>query len=133
MNTKYQSGFTLLEVLLSSFILFSTIVTMTLIYRGAVLSSDKSEQALSVSVAAHAVQRIVSDEFREMIDKSQPYGDGLYGEVAYRWSAVATHKGIRRGSPDGSSSSRELTLWQINLTVSKGMMTKQFNYSEISW
>lgn len=133
MNSKYQSGFTLLEVLLASFILFSTIVTMAMVYRGAVLSSGKSEQALSVSVAAHSVQRIVSDEFRGMMDKSQPSGNGLYGEVAYRWSAVATHKGIRKAAVDGSSPSREFTLWEINLTVSKGPMIKQFNYSEISW
>jgi hypothetical protein len=104
-----------------------------MVYRGAVLSSGKSEQALSVSVAAHSVQRIVSDEFRGMMDKSQPSGNGLYGEVAYRWSAVATHKGIRKAAVDGSSPSREFTLWEINLTVSKGPMIKQFNYSEISW
>jgi len=132
-NTKYQSGFTLLEVLLASFILFSTIVTMTLVYRGALLSSSKAEQALSVSVAAHAVQRIVTDEFRQLTDKSQAFGEGQYGEVTYSWRAIETHRGTRRGSEDASTPDREFTLWRIDLSMSKGMMTKQFDYSEISW
>ena len=128
-----QAGFTLLEVLIASVILFSVIVTSTLVYRGAILSSDKAEQALSVSVAAHSIQRIVTDEFRQLKDRSEPFGEGRYGEVTYRWRAEETHKGMRTGALDGSTPSREFSLWQIHLTVSKGKMTKRFQFSEISW
>ena len=128
-----QAGFTLLEVLIASVILFSVIVTSTLVYRGAILSSDKAEQALSVSVAAHSIQRIVTDEFRQLKDRSQPSGEGRYGEVTYRWRAEETHKGTRTGAPDGSTPARQFSLWRIHLTISKGKMTKQFQFSEISW
>lgn len=133
MSAKYQSGFTLLEVLLASFILFSTIVATSLVYRGAALSSSKAEQALSVSVAAHSIQRIVTDEFRQLKDKPQPSGEGRYGEVTYSWRAEETHKGTRIGELDGSTPTREYALWRIDLTISKGKVTKQFHYSEISW
>ena len=128
-----QAGFTLLEVLIASVILFSVIVTSTLVYRGAILSSDKAEQALSVSVAAHSIQRIVTDEFRQLKDRSQPSGEGRYGEVTYRWRAEETHKGTRTIAADGSTPAREFSLWRIHLTISKGKMTKQFQFSEISW
>ena len=128
-----QAGFTLLEVLIASVILFSVIVTSTLVYRGALLSSNKAEQALSVSVAAHSIQRIVTDEFRQLKNRSQPSGEGRYGEVTYRWRAEETHKGTRTSAVDGSTPAREFSLWQIHLTISKGKMTKQFQFSEISW
>jgi prepilin-type N-terminal cleavage/methylation domain-containing protein len=128
-----QAGFTLLEVLIASVILFSVIVTSTLVYRGAVLSSDKAEQALSVSVAAHSIQRIVTDEFRQLKDRPQSFGEGRYGEITYRWRAEETHKGTRAGALDGSAPAREFSLWRIHLTISKGKMTKQFQFSEISW
>ena len=101
-----QAGFTLLEVLIASVILFSVIVTSTLVYRGAMLSSDKAEQALSVSVAAHSIQRIVTDEFRELKDRSQSSGEGRYGEITYRWRAEETHKGTRTIAADGSTPAR---------------------------
>ena len=133
MSENNQAGFTLLEVLIASVILFSVIVTSTLVYRGAILSSDKAEQALSVSVAAHAIQRIVTDDFRQQKDRSQPFGEGRYGEVTYSWRAEKTHTGTRAGAVDGSTPEREFSLWQINLTISKGKMTKQFQFSEVSW
>ena len=133
MSENNQSGFTLLEVLIASVILFSVIVTSTLVYRGAILSSDKAEQALSVSVAAHAIQRIVTDDFRQLNDRSQQFGEGRYGEVTYSWRAEETNKGTRAGAGDGSTPAREFSLWQIHLTISKGKMTKQFQFSEISW
>ena len=133
MSENNQAGFTLLEVLIASVILFSVIVTSTLVYRGAILSSDKAEQALSVSVAAHAIQRIVTDDFRQLTDRSQPLGEGRYGEVTYSWRAEETHTGTRTGAVDGSTPAREFSLWQIHLTISKGKMTKQFQFSEISW
>ena len=133
MSENNQAGFTLLEVLIASVILFSVIVTSTLVYRGAILSSDKAEQALSVSVAAHAIQRIVTDDFRQLTDRSQPLGEGRYGEVTYSWRAEETHTGTRTGAVDGSTPAREFSLWQIHLTISKGKMTKQFQYSEVSW
>ena len=60
--TKHKhSGFTLLEVLISGFILFMVVASTTLVYQGALLSSGKAEQSLIFATAVSPIRRIVSE------------------------------------------------------------------------
>ena len=84
MRSNHSGGFTLIEVLLSGLILFVTIASMTSVYRGAILASEKSENSLDMSAAMHAVRRVVTDNFRYGDFLGEPGGQGSHGEIDYR-------------------------------------------------
>ena len=60
-----QRGFTLLEVLLAGFILFMVLSSMTLVYRGALLSSEKASRALSIAAALPMIRVIVTQQLKK--------------------------------------------------------------------
>ena len=59
-----QRGFTLLEVLIAGFILFLVISSMTFVYRGAFLSSNKAESAIKFTAAIPSIKQLVSGKIR---------------------------------------------------------------------
>ena len=133
MRSNHSGGFTLIEVLLSGLILFVTIASMTSVYRGAILASEKSENSLDMSAAMHAVRRVVTDNFRYGDFLGEPGGQGSHGEIDYSWSAEITHKGTLLGSPDGSTSEREFSLWNVDITLNHGRAVRTYSFSEIKW
>ena len=62
---KKSAGFTLLEVLLAAFILFLVITSVTLVYRGAILSSGKAERSLLISGSVPSIRMIITEAFRD--------------------------------------------------------------------
>jgi hypothetical protein len=130
MFPRQQQGFTLLEVLLAGFILFITIATMTMVYRGALLSSNKAEESLALSGSLPFIR------LREGSDDIIRLGKGRYGEISYTWVANAQLKG--RPSLDileinGEADRYEYLLWTVQLTLLHKSRTKAYTFEEISW
>jgi Tfp pilus assembly protein PilV len=59
-----QRGFSLLEVLLAGFILFLVLSSMTLVYRGAILSSAKAESAITFTSSIMPIKQLIADRLR---------------------------------------------------------------------
>ena len=133
---NHVQGFTLLEVLLSGFILFLAISSLTGVYQGALISTEKSEHAISINSTAHAVRRLITDQFRDGLEFGQLEGQGTHGEMQYEWVAELTYEGmpsqiiIQEG---GSGSKRRYRMWEISFTVKKINLEKTYRFSEISW
>tara|TARA_B110000967_G_C18737768_1_gene486061 strand:- start:226 stop:645 length:420 start_codon:yes stop_codon:yes gene_type:complete len=124
-----QSGFTLLEVLLSGFILFLVLSSMTLIYRGALLTSGKAESTLALVAAVPSVRAIVSDQFRE----GARSGEGRQGGLRFRWNAELAYEGYPSSYLIQEDPSLRYFLWQIELTLDKDRVSRRYHFSEVAW
>ena len=131
-----QRGFTLLEVLLAGFILFLTISVTTLIYKGALLSSGKAERSLAISAAAPAIHRLVTEQVRNIGGANNSLGDGRYGDIEYRWQAALIYIGkpsLALVELNGLQDTQVYSLWNVELSLQKGPLVKNYNFTELSW
>ncbi|MDG1166189.1 MAG: hypothetical protein P8N61_12540 [Porticoccaceae bacterium] len=129
-----NTGFTLLEVLLAGFILFMVISSMTLVYRGAILTSGKAEKSLVISASVPSIRIIITEFFRENPHTEDQAGEGTYGQLDYQWTATLTHV----GQPSvllQQDAGRDVRyyLWLVELQVSHGSASRFYSFSEISW
>lgn len=134
-----QQGFTLIEVLVASFILFLVITSVTLIYRNAVLASHKAEKSLELS--AH--QLFVMDQIRIEVSNAgqleELSGKGSMSEsVTYTWQASVISQS--RTPEQYNSSTGELAqgkflfkYWQITLLMNNDGRQKTYTFHKVSW
>ncbi|QIR15146.1 PulJ/GspJ family protein [Shewanella aestuarii] len=134
-----QSGFTLLEVLLASFILFIVLSAMTMVYRGALNSSRVAERSIQI----HQVVGLIKTDIQKQFDSGPSLseegysGQGSIDQIKYHWKAekLAESKGQIILGPDGDFI-RPDTLyqnWGIALTLQMGNFQKVFNYRLFRW
>ena len=62
---KTQAGFTLIEILVASVILFASLAVVSMIYRGAYLSSEKATQHVNISKVLPAVLSTIEYEIQQ--------------------------------------------------------------------
>ena len=125
-----EQGFTLLEVLLAGFILFLTLTTLTEVYRGALLSSGKAEQVLSMTGPISPIRVMISDA---LVDGGVLAGAGNYGDLDYQWSATLAYEGRPSAVVLEETPNVRYFLWDIDLKVTKGNLVRQYNFRELSW
>lgn len=139
LNNKSE-GFTLIEVLVASVILFSAIATVSMIYRGAYISSQKADAHVNIA----GIVPIVLDKIRENIrEKGNAESVVLKGSdiafgVNYHWLANQTaFKGPPEYfDPDSGKiiqSDNKYKLWKIDVELSYGVASKQYQFKELSW
>lgn len=137
---KQQSGFTLLEVLVAGFILFLVISTMTMIYRGAMLSSSKAERVLLISQSLP----FILDEIRltirspESKEIQQHAVEGTMFNVDYQWSAEILEFTAPPSRFDVDQTrfidyEQRFKLWQVSLTIQIDQLERTYQYRETSW
>jgi hypothetical protein len=135
-RSNKDGGFSLLEVLLAGFILFSILATTTLVYRGALITSGKAESTLELVSAASSIKRIVSEDFREGILTGTTVGGGSFGQFTYRWEARVAYE----GQPEPLMQEEEFLgsdfryfLWRINFEVRIDNVRRSYYFKEMSW
>ena len=136
MIPRQQQGFTLLEVLLAGFILFITIAAMTMVYRGALLTSSKAEKSLDISAVVIPVRQLISDQVGENSHLESGFGEGRYGEVNYRWKSSRTHVGFP--SPilmedSGLFNDLRYYLVEVDVQFQLGSLTRDYQFKEMAW
>lgn len=129
MNSR-QRGFTLLEVLLAGFILFLVLTSMTQIYQGALLSSERAENALVMIGSVPSIRAIVSDA---VVEDGVRAGEGSYGEVKYAWTATLAYEGQPNLALREDSSGTRFFLWDVDLEIFKGSVVRQYSFRELGW
>ena len=136
MISRQQQGFTLLEVLLAGFILFMTIAAMTMVYRGALLTSSKAEKSLDISAVVIPVRQLISDQVGKNSHLASSFGEGRYGEVNYRWKSSRTHLGFP--SPilmedSGLYNDLRYYLVEVDVQFQLGSLTRDYQFKEMAW
>ncbi len=129
-----QRGFTLLEVLLAGFILFLVLTSMTLVYRGALLSSAKAEASLVMTAAVPSIRILITESIRQSSHISDHGGSGSFGNLDYQWVATLAYEGQPSiiAQEDARTKFRYY-LWDIDINLSQGNARRNYQFREISW
>jgi len=139
---RYESGFTLLEVLISSTILFMVITTMMSVYRGALITSQKSESALEGMAYIDEIRFSIKENLFKNVPGEKFIITGEYDGFTYEASITSVAK-ARSYHPDNKnfdlkvsadiSVSTEVYLWKVSLDIIKDDIARNFTYWEITW
>ena len=132
MGMNRQRGFTLLEVLIAGFILFLVISSMTFVYRGALLSSNKAESAIKFTAAIPSIKQQVIIQIREGIKGEDQSGLGEYGKFSYIWTGTTTHRGTYQ-FPDAPGERIFYYLMLVELEVTDSAVIRNYSFSELVW
>lgn len=130
-------GFTLIEVLISSFILFLVLTSITMVYRGAMLSSSKAERTLYFSSFIEPISERVRIQLQAE-PNIEKQGQGSMGEVTYNWHAIQTFQGQAPASIDGESgltiqNNKVFRLWDVKLKLKLKNATREYSFSKVTW
>ena len=138
--SKEVGGFTLIEVLVAAMILFSSLAVIALIYRGALVASDKAEKHVEIANIVPNILTKVQREIRAQSaqEKSTISGKGNDWGVEYSWSAnLLVYKSplpiydVELGS--FTEKPKKYKYWQVKLVTFIGNTQQQFSYNEVSW
>ena len=81
-----ERGFTLIEVLIASVILFSAVAAGTLVYRGSIRLGDKASATVRISAALPSIMEHVKEALMEQKMK----GEGSFDDgISYSWVSEA--------------------------------------------
>ncbi|MFT5812273.1 MAG: prepilin-type N-terminal cleavage/methylation domain-containing protein [Psychroserpens sp.] len=131
-------GFTLIEVLVASFILFLVISALTMVYRGALLSSFKAERVLSFSALVDPIAEQISTQINAAEQVNQLQGSGAMGQLTFSWQAVVSHQSktpemFNVGTGEMDSGDKTFKLWQVNMQLQLKNATREYQFNEMSW
>jgi Tfp pilus assembly protein PilV len=134
---RKNKGFTLIEVLVSAFILFLVLAAISMVYRGALLSSHKAERTLQFSALVVPISEQIRFQIQSSTNNAQQ-GQGSMGAVTYKW--VAQQEFASQAPPlldaesGGVSQSNNIfTLWHVSLTLQLKTTTREYYFYEVSW
>jgi prepilin-type N-terminal cleavage/methylation domain-containing protein len=135
---KHQKGFTLIEVLVASFILFLVIAAVSMVYRGALLSSNKAERTLVFSSLVAPISEQVRIQITSSKDQLEMRGSGNMGELTFSWHAISTYQSkmpeqFNAFMGEVDSGDKVFKLWQVTMQLQIKSATRQYQFSEISW
>jgi len=137
-SNKNQKGFTLIEVLVASFILFLVLAAITMVYRGALLSSYKAERTLRFSSIVEPISEQVRIQIQESSSEEQLIGSGNMGEVTFNWVAIKTHQSkaplkLNIGTGEYDTGNKTFNLWEVTLKLQLKKASRDYHFSEVSW
>lgn len=135
-----NKGFTLIEVLVASVILFSSIALVSMVYRGAFLSSEKANNHITISGVLPSVLSTIKQNIQnqgnstanQFNDESSTWG------VEYQWQAslIEQKSAPRKFDPNTQQLDNpplKYKLWQVQLTLSANGVMKEYQFTELSW
>jgi len=137
---KKTSGFTLVEILVASVILFASIAMVSMVYRGAYISSDKADGHINITGVLPAVLATIRDDIRARGNSNltELKNEANMWDVNYQWQAsLLQHKSPpKRYDLDSGSfviPAKKYKLWQVDLTLKRDNLVKQYQFNELSW
>jgi len=140
LQTGKQIGFTLIEVLVAAVILFTSIATVSMVYRGAFLSSEKANQYVTITGVLPSVMANIRRDIRAQGNSAESELDqkGKTWNVQYDWQAkLVEHKGapskLDVDTGDFVTPPLKYKLWLVDLSLNFQSTNKQYQFYEVSW
>lgn len=140
LTIRENKGFTLIEVLVASVILFASIAMVSMVYRGAFLSSEKANSHIVISGVLPSVLSTIKNTIRQQgnLSNTQLSAKNATWDVDYQWQAQLI---ANKGAPQKLDPfTHQLTiqplkykLWKVTLTLTYKNLTKQYQFNELSW
>ncbi len=137
---KLEHGFTLVEVLVASVILFSTIAVVSMVYRGAFISSEKATSHIAITGVLPSVLANIKQSIRAKGNSpsTELSGNSNAWDVSYQWRAsLVSFKSPPDRFEEGSNvlvtPPEKYKLWQVELAIEKSGLVKSYQFKELSW
>jgi len=135
-----SNGFTLVEVLVASVILFASIATVSMIYRGAFISSEKANKHINISGVLPSILATIREDIRQQGNSTRTdlKNESTAWQVSYRWQASLV--GYKAAPPffypdigKMSNPPQKFKLWSVQLILEYSGLTKHYQFHELSW
>ena len=137
---QHVQGFTLIEILVASVILFSSIATVSMVYRGAFLSSERANKHVNVTAVLPAILAIIKNEIQIQSNSTEVTLNNKSSAWAVNYHWQASLLAFKTAPPlfdvdSGKMSTppKKYKLWLVNLTLESNGLTKRFQFNEYSW
>jgi prepilin-type N-terminal cleavage/methylation domain-containing protein len=132
------NGFTLIEVLIASLILFVAISSATIVFSGAVKSKQNATSAITNYAYVPILIEHISVQVRRASDNETTLdGQGYLLGADYRWQATIERQAPIKRGPLGASgptdSSRRVLFWRINLNVKHNNKEQDYSFNVTGW
>ncbi|MCJ8269534.1 MAG: type II secretion system GspH family protein [Psychrosphaera sp.] len=133
-----NSGFTLLEVLISTIILFLFITMASQAFSQAAQSSLKAERAVKVASLVPLLMENIRGKILAVDTLGDVGGQGQMLDMQYQWQA----KILQRKAPasrfdpstmDFKDYKKRFNLWSVEVVITLGKYQRSWQYEEISW
>ena len=145
MSLRRESGFTLLEVLIASVIMFTVLATATVSLRGAMHASERASRTTELLSPLPWITPTIRARLRENLSNSpagkpapEHSGEGKLFGVDYRFHAVL----VRFASPpsrldvdaaDFIAYAPRFALYDVELELEREGEKSRFIYQELAW
>ncbi len=131
MKAKH-AGFSLVETLVASLILFSVLTSALVAFQNAIMSSARAESRIDLFAKVPLIQTEVSRRFRNARETS---GEGSMMRVRYAWTATLLSQGTPPQvlSEDSTQSERVFELWEVSVDLEAKNASRQFQFTELVW
>lgn len=137
-TTNKAAGFTLIEVLVASIILFMFIMMASQAFSQSAQSSLKAERAVKVAGIVPLLVDNIKSEIFAAKTLADVVGEGHFQQVNYSWKATLVERKppIEGFDPlllDFRSYKDKYNLWRVDLTVSVDKYQRHWVYEELTW
>ena len=136
-NVKAR-GFTLIEVLVASIILFIFVAMAAQIFRQSAVSSLKAERAVKVAAVVPLVVENIRGKIMDAKDLSVVKGQGQLQEVSYIWRADLAQRlppieGFDPRTEEFRTFDDKYNLWNVDITIVIDSYERHWVYEELTW
>ena len=135
-----QKGFTLIEVMVAAVILFSVIASVSMIYRGAFISSEKANNHVEIAGVLPSILASLRYDIRQQGNSASTElsQQGSTWNVNYHWQAklIDFKSAPEKFDVDTGkfiTPPKKYKLWQVVLTLESNGLKKQYQLKELSW
>ncbi|WP_282131531.1 PulJ/GspJ family protein [Pseudoalteromonas aliena] len=140
MKNNNNSGFTLIELLVATIILFTAMGAVSLIYRGAFISSEKASNHVNIVANVPALlSQIKQDVQNASSQQTQLNAQGNAWQSTYTWQATVqqtktvTDDVSKLEFGEQMALKKQFKLWQVVLTINSNGIVKNYTFNEVSW
>ena len=135
-----SQGFTLIEVLVASVILFASIAAVSMIYRGAFISSETANRHINISGVLPSILATIREDIRSQGNSANTnlQNKSSAWNINYHWQASLLKR--KAAPPIFDPDLGEMTtpplkfkLWSVELTVEYSGLSKFYQFNELSW
>lgn len=139
-DPKGEGGFTLIEVLIASLILFLFLALAAQAFSQSAMASVKAERAAKVAAVVPLLVENIRHEIVAARSANEQAGEGVLFDMNYQWQAklLDRTRPPRRfdpGEQEFKVYEERYNLWQVDVTVGNlaGNYRRTWRYEEISW
>lgn len=130
---KKNEGFTLIEVLIASVIMFSVVALTALVYSNSAIATSKSQRAIRIASMLPLLQEdIESNLFHSL--QNEVSGEGMINSVEFRWNAkVLRAEHMLQNAMSADLNNKRSYIWDVTLRVQLKNIIRIYEYQEFTY